>query len=661
MNGMDKDNTYVLLIGASTYPNWQVMDIPNVQVNLKEFRALLSDPFYCGIAPEKIAVVEDENLEDTNNAIQEFFDNIQTPKATVLLYYSGHGLQSVKAMDDLFLATRNIREKTFEVSSIKISELRRQFSECIASRKILLLDCCYAGKIGKGFMSNDTSDSIAKLNEFEGTYIMAASSEYERAKFDAEDPNVPTKFTGKFIDVIKNGIDSDDEYCTLNSIYNQIRSSFHDQKDAPRPVQIGRDNIGNFPIFRNKKFTERVPKDEQVWNKIINSNSINAYNTFIDQFPQSQYTSEAVRKIKDIEDEAAWRKACNKNTIGGYWEYINNYDNHKEDAKKRLKDLSTIEQENEIWQNAIAENKVELFEEYRKNYPDGKHIDEVKTILEKLTRSEREESAWNAVNKENILSLNEYLTKFPSDKYYKEATLQIELLRKKDEERKKLEEEANLKKLEEERKRKNEEQIRLKQIEEEEQQKLTEQKLWEQVNSTNTIRAFNKYLKKYPEGKFVVDAREKIEALKKPSEGEINRPGFLTSLLIKYWKIITVVVIATTITFMVIKFKPEPSRLNPIDDNLKDSIVATDTTVSNAKMATDTSLKSQPSIEVPMSENLMSDIQKYSKVDVLYNADMQKIFDAISNAPQEQQQQPFVKRFVDKFNAAKEANNDSKK
>lgn len=658
MNGLDKDYTYILLIGASTYPNWQVMNIPNVQVNLKELGALLSDPFYCGIPSEKITVIEDENLEDTNNGIQEFFDNVQTPKATVLLYYSGHGLQSVRAMDDLFLATRNIREKTFEASSIKISELRRLFSECIASRKILLLDCCYAGKIVKGFMGNDPSESIAKLNDFEGTYIMAASSEYERARFDAEDPNVPTKFTGKFIDVIKNGIDSDDEYCTLNSIYNQIRGSFLIQKDAPRPVQIGQDNIGSFPIFRNKKFAERVPKDEQAWNKIMDSNSINAYNAFIMQFPESKYTGEAIKKIKDIEDVSAWRKACNKNTISGYWEYINNYDNHKEDAKKRLADLSTIEQENEIWQNAIAENKVELFQKYCDSYPVGKFIAEAKIKIDELTRSQQEDNDWNEVNKKDISGLNEYLVRYPSGKYYNEAILQIEVLRKKDEERKKLEDKTKQKEFEDEKKRKNDERVRLELINEEEQRKLAEEKSWEQVNAANTIKSFTKYLSSYPTGKFADEAKTKIDTLKRINDGQIKTPNILISLLIKYWKIITGAAIAIIVIFIIIKNKQEPSPFQ--GGELKDSTTVTDSLVSNAKAA-DTSLKPQTSTEVPMSESLMSDIKKYSKVDVLYNADMQKIFDAISNAPQEQQQQPFVKTFVDKFNAAKEANNNSKK
>lgn len=450
MTGLDKKNTYVLLIGASTYPNWEAMNIPNVQVNLREFEALLLDPFYCGISIEQIKVIEDENIEDTNNAIQEFFNSIASPQSTVIFYYSGHGLQSVKAMDDLFLATRNIREKTFEASSIKISELRRLFSECIASRKILLLDCCYAGKITKGFMTDNDSDSIAKLNDFEGTYIMAASSEYERARFDPEAPNLPTKFTGQFIEVIKNGIESDDEYCTLHSIYNQIRNTFLIQKDAPRPIQIGQNNIGNLPVFKNKKFLEKIPKDEELWNKIIILDTLYNYNLFLEQFPDSKYKEEAERKIQYLEDEDAWKKSCNRNTIGGYRNYINNYTNHIEKAKTKLRDISLLEQEREIWQSAISENKLEYFKTYCETYPNGVFADEARQIIKRLTE------------KETILKLQKKLTSS-----------------------------------------KDQEQHKQKNIEEDE--------FWKQVLAEDTINLYQSYIKNYPNGRYRDQAIQKID------------------------------------------------------------------------------------------------------------------------------------------------------
>lgn len=437
MSATDTTKVFVLLIGQGNYPNWPELNIPNVGVNLSELKLLFSNPEYCGIPIENIRIVQDEDLETTRYEIYEFFEGIQSKKATVILYYSGHGLQSVRALDDLFLATRNVRESNFEPSAIKVSELRRLFSDCIAARKILLLDCCYAGKIVEGFLSDDTSEMISKLNEFEGTYIMAASSGYERARFDPDDPNSPTKFTGKFIDVIRTGIEEDDEYCTLNSIYNHIKVSSLEMKDAPKPVQVEKNNISNFPIFKNRKFLERAPADERGWKEALKANTIAAYYKFKEQFPQSQFVKEADKIIYDIEDGDAWERASRRNTIGGYDEYLDNYSNGKyiAEAKERIQELISrgAEQDDEksLWLQAESEKSIALLKEYLKKYPEGKFSEDALIKLNEVKREEREERVWKDAVQKNFIPLYEqYLNSFPTGKYSNEARGKIELFRR---------------------------------------------------------------------------------------------------------------------------------------------------------------------------------------------------------------------------------------
>ncbi len=437
MDSLDKQSTYVLLIGAANYPNWPQMNIPNVHVNLQELASLLSDPDYCGIPSEKITIIQDEDVENTSSAIYDFFDGIQTRNATVILYYSGHGLQSIKAMDDLFLATKNIRENKFESSAIRISELRKLFSDCAAARKILLLDCCYAGKITKGFLSDDASDTVAKLNEFEGTYIMAASSEYERARFDADDPNSPTKFTGKFVDVIKNGIDTDDEYCTLGSIYNQIRISFLTQKDAPKPVQVEQNNIANFPIFKNKKFAERIPADERAWKEASVKNTSIDYYKFKQQFPGSTYVKEADKRIDAIDDENAWQKAKIRDTIGGYNFYLENYDKgmHVQEARQCLdtltKSAQNDDEEKTLWMQAQNGDTLNLYKLYVQKYPAGRFVHDAQQKINAFEQKEKEENFWNDVSQKNtIAAYQQYLKLYANGKYLTDANNKINLLQK---------------------------------------------------------------------------------------------------------------------------------------------------------------------------------------------------------------------------------------
>lgn len=651
MDGLDKENTYVLLIGSSNYPNWEVMNIPNVKVNIQELESLLSDPFYCGIPSNKMKVVLDQNLEDTNIAIQEFFDGIHTPKANVILYYSGHGLQSVKAMDDLFLATRNIREKAFEASSIRISELRSMFSECVANRKILLLDCCYAGKIAKGFMGDDASQTVARLNEFEGTYIMAASSEYERARFDPEDPNSPTKFTGKFIDVVKNGIGTDDEYCTLNSIYWQIQNSFNNQVDAPKPIQVSKNNIGVFPLFKNIKFV-RIPKDEQEWNDVVKRNTINAYNAFIDKFPESKYADEAKKRIEEAEDEAAWKKAANRNTIGGYREYLSYYTKYVQEARKRLNDLAIVDQENDVWQLACNENKIEFFSQYLQAYPNGKYVAEANAKISILERQELGENYWNNVDKQSVSALKEFVKKYQSSYCTNEATLKINSLQRNEEERKKVEEQNRLKDIEDINRREAEKKFRLKHIEEEKQRELKEQLIWDQTNSRNTYEAFQKYLTDYPEGEFVNEAKQIIDKLR-TSKGQENGPPInIHPIILQYWKFVAGLLVILTISMLIIThFRPIPPYL--IDKKVENQgIIPLDTlyVADTAKVF----------IQKSLSKDILSQIKVFAEATPLYTDYFKQLLDSIKIAPKSQQDLPEVKKFVENCKIAKEVNSTNK-
>ncbi|HYV91807.1 MAG TPA: caspase family protein [Chitinophagales bacterium] len=483
MLGLEIESAHVLLIGAGNYPNWPQMNIPNVAINMEELSSLLTNPDYCGIPSGQIKIVKDEDLENTAAVIYDFFDGIQSNKATVIIYYSGHGLQSTKAMDDLFLATKNIRENKFESSCIKISELRKLFSDCPAGRKILLLDCCYAGKITKGFLSDDKSDSLAKLSEFEGTYIMAASSEYERARFDPDNPHSPTKFTGKFVDVVKNGIETDEEYCTLNSIYNQIRISFLSQKDAPKPVQVGQNTVANLPIFKNKKFAERKTADEIAWEDAKKINTQAGFYRFKKAFPISTFVREADRRIDEMEDEQAWDLAKRKDTIGGYNLYISHYRSGKfqEQARSKLEQLigdspvSKTDAEEEVWKATLSDNSVESFNNYIEKYPNGKFVDKAQFKLNEIEVNLNDENEWKKVQEQNSLeSYQKYINREPKGRFAQQAMDKI---------------------------------------------KEIEDDRWTSVCKENSIQAYSLYLQDFPQSNHKKNAYDKIKKLTKPPKG----------------------------------------------------------------------------------------------------------------------------------------------
>ena len=121
-----------------------------------------------------------------------------------------------------------------------------------------------------------------------------------------------------------------------------------------------------------------------------------------------------------------------KNTIGGYRNYLTNYIKYADEARMRIKELSVIEQEAELWQSAISENKIEALKKYCDTYPHGRFLDEAKAKIAELIILDQEERDWDRVNQESIFSLNEYLKNYPKGKYLSEANHKINLINEKE-------------------------------------------------------------------------------------------------------------------------------------------------------------------------------------------------------------------------------------
>ncbi|KAA9034551.1 hypothetical protein FW778_22200 [Ginsengibacter hankyongi] len=688
MEEIDYSNTMALLIGSSEFPeDLTINAIPNVSANLKFLKESLLNPDIIGIPESNIITSLNENKIQIERKIYSISEKTRNKKYTLLIYYTGHGILSSTDYQ-LYLATNNTTRHYLESDAINIENFKKYIKRSLAGRKIVILDCCHSGAV-IGAMGDVKSSIQAGLNGFEGTYVMTSAAEDEPSLFPVQNAEIPTYFTSKLLEIVNAGLDNDREYCSLREIFTKIRNDFS-AEGLPLPQQSNFNNADELYFAKNIQFVNKKINEQTAWENALQKDEKWAYFDFVRDFPKNPNIKTAEQKIADLDELEFWSNTINM--VSAYAAYMKVYPSGKfyNEAISRIELIRKKEQrEKEEKEKQNEELRLKQAEEERQR------LEQLNLIQLEDQKKQKEEEEQKEIEADEQLKLKqaeeekqrleqlklkelEEERELQDAKEQKEREAQEQLKLKQAEEEKQKLEELKLKQLEKERElqdakeqkeREAQEQLKLKEAEEEKQRleeqlkqkQIEEERFWQTVIGTNTTGVFKKYLNTYPGGKFVNEATQRIEILKKDGKEETKLPGILISLLIKYWKIITGVAIAIIIIFMVIEFKREPSPTNPIDDNPKDSIAATDSIVSNVKMATDTSLKSQPSTEVPMSESLMSDIKKYSKVDVLYNADMQNIFDAIINAPQEQQQQPFVKTFKDKFNAAKEANNNSKK
>ena len=182
------------------------------------------------------------------------------------------------------------------------------------------MDCCHSGAI-IGAMNNMPSTIQAGLNGFEGTYVMTSAAEDEPSLFPTNDPYKPTYFTGKVLEIAKEGLEIDQEYCSLRDIFNEIKADFS-HKGLPTPQQSNFNDADRLYFSRNKKFTSKKPPEEIAWEEVIIKNNKWEYSDFIRKYPESIFVAEALREIGKIEDMNNWSLATKENTLFSFQNYL---------------------------------------------------------------------------------------------------------------------------------------------------------------------------------------------------------------------------------------------------------------------------------------------------------------------------------------------------
>jgi len=423
MAGFDYSNTKVLLIGSSDFSTSDdFVAIPNIKVNLNLFKKALNDKDIIGVDEKNISISLNENKNKIIRRLRDISEEAGHKKSTLIIYYSGHGKLSSKDYE-LYLTTFETSLKYLEIDGININEFKKYINESVAGTKILILDCCHSG-YALGLMG-DSSEFIEKeFDGFEGTYIMASSPEDEPSLFPVESPELPTYFTGKLLDTIYEGLESENEYCTIEELYQKIKVDSGLEK-KPAPKRRVHDNTNHFPFFKNKKYSPKIPEDEVRWAEALAKNDKSHYVVFIKNFGESQYIGAAKKKLKIIEEDEEWNLAIEKGTITALLDFLDHYPDSIRVGEGNQMIEAKLERER-LHQEAILEKQ---------------RIEEKRLDEEKASKIKRDE--------ENLLKQEENRKQAEVEKEKKLHTA-TQLKKTKDEENKKKQTELERLELEEE-------------------------------------------------------------------------------------------------------------------------------------------------------------------------------------------------------------------
>lgn len=222
-----------LIVGLNNYPGRELKWCDNDAIAMQELMESNGD---CSPNFDVISIIDDCSKNDLTSAIKKLFAD---DADIALLYFSGHGANT----DGGYLCTTDFSENDYGVRMTDILEIVNN-SHC--KNKVIILDCCFAAKMGESIMLNNNS----LLGE--GVTIIAASQSWQTS---AENHSIQHGiFTELLIQGLKGGAADIGGNITPASLYSFVDQSLGAWQQRP----VFKTNISQFLPLRT--IEAKVPK-----------------------------------------------------------------------------------------------------------------------------------------------------------------------------------------------------------------------------------------------------------------------------------------------------------------------------------------------------------------------------------------------------------------
>ncbi|MFC7529215.1 FKBP-type peptidyl-prolyl cis-trans isomerase [Actinoplanes sp. GCM10030250] len=238
----DPARSRAILVGAGYYHSDHVADVPSVRANLADLAAALTDPGLGGLAPERCTVLADPGLRDAYRALRNAALDCDD---TLVVYFAGHGFTGDH--NELFLGVTDTDPAELDVSALRIGALRDLLLRSPARAKVVILDCCFAGRAFIDHMAEQT-DVILGQVDVAGTYTLASARANELAI--AAPGATHTAFTGELLGLLQKGVAGGPELLTFELLFPLLYRALYRQ-GLPLPDQRNTGTISGLALSRN--------------------------------------------------------------------------------------------------------------------------------------------------------------------------------------------------------------------------------------------------------------------------------------------------------------------------------------------------------------------------------------------------------------------------
>lgn len=233
-----------MLVGAASYTDSRLPALPSVRANLADLSAVLMSDQGIRLPPTHCTVVLDpSNPAIVGSALQQAADAADD---LFLVYYAGHGL-TWSDRHELYLAMTDTRSDQVGTSALSCAAVRQIFRDSAAANRVLIVDCCFAGRAIESSMSDPAAVVLNEV-DVKGAFTLAATA--RNALAQAPDGLRNTVFTGELLSILRHGLPDGPELITLDLLYRQLRARLS-RRNLPTPRSAGHETTADLALARN--------------------------------------------------------------------------------------------------------------------------------------------------------------------------------------------------------------------------------------------------------------------------------------------------------------------------------------------------------------------------------------------------------------------------
>ncbi|MBW4660207.1 MAG: caspase family protein [Drouetiella hepatica Uher 2000/2452] len=229
-----------LLVGVSDYQiagsDQGFTNLPSAKLDVEGMRRILENPELGAFDYVKDRI--NPTRQEMSEAIEEFLMGDDRQKDDlVLLYFSGHGAKDKnRKLHFAAKGTRkNAKDDLFTSTALSAQTVRDWLAECKATKKIMILDCCFSGAIDPNAKGDNSLEVLeTSLSAVKGSIILTSSSATE---ISYGDPTQMSFYTRYFVQGVESGeADRDfNGYLSIKELHSYVRAKLLAERKEMTP------------------------------------------------------------------------------------------------------------------------------------------------------------------------------------------------------------------------------------------------------------------------------------------------------------------------------------------------------------------------------------------------------------------------------------------